>query len=317
MDTFTSLKTLLQVVQCGNFSEAARRAGISPSAALKRINFVEWRLRVRLLDRSTRHVRLTDDGHRMLEPIRAIVSDLDELIDEMTASSDRLEGRIRIKAPTALSTFLLAGLLSEFQLAHEGVSMDVVLMDRAVNPLEEGFDMVVDAFIDSFPGVLDIPLFPLRRIVCAAPGYLARHGTPAHPRDLLEHTCLAFASSGVNWLFESAHGPLSVVVTPRFTSNDATAIARAAASGMGIALLADFMVTPALKAGELVRVLDAYPTQNVWVKASIPEHRVDVPRIDALVRWLRDRLAPAPLIPSHPVSDTAAISAAPPAERRQ
>ena len=172
--------------------------------------------------------------------------------------------------------------------------MDIVLTDGAINPAEEGFDVVISAFGTSYGGVADVPLCPVRRILCAAPAYLAARGAPAHPRDLAAHDTLNFRPTGEVWMFGSAQGPVSVTIQPRLSANDGQILLAAARAGNGIALLSDYLAVPALRSGDLLAVLADFTVPQLWIKALVPENRRHVARVRALVEALTAAFSPPP-----------------------
>ena len=174
------------------------------------------------------------------------------------------------------------------------ISMDIVLADRSVNPIEEGFDIAIGARPELYGGVQDIPLCPLRRRLCASPAYLARRGTPQHPADLASHDCLVFITSGARWEFESAQGLIGIDVQPKLRTNDGAAIFKAAVAGSGIAVLTDYLAETALQKGELVEVMEGFRMSDIWLKALVPASRIELPRIRMLLDWLENRLKPLP-----------------------
>src|SRR5262249_18068317 len=153
--------------------------------------------RSRLFSRSTKHVALTDFGTRYLSSARRLIHDYDEVFAEMSHAPQHIEGHMRIKVPTPMALAFMAETLARFQLQHPRVSLEVVLLERPVmNPGEEGFDLAIGAPPTSFAGVIDEPICPLNKYVCAAPAYLERRGTPQHPRELAQHDCLLFSPAG-------------------------------------------------------------------------------------------------------------------------
>ncbi|QKO22024.1 LysR family transcriptional regulator [Rhodoferax sp. BAB1] len=295
MDTLANLKAFVMTAETGSFSEAARQAGLATSVIAKRINQLEWRIRAPLFTRSTRKLTLTDVGERYLPTVRAMVRQMDDTLDGMAQASGALEGHIRVKIPTTLGVLYLSKLLNRFLQSQPLISMEVVLADRSVNPIEEGFDMAIGARPESYGQVLDHPLCPIRRRLCAAPSYLARKGTPATPADLLEHDCLVLTTTGSRWELHGPQGLVGVDVRPKLRSNDGTALCAATLDGQGIALLADYLVAPALRAGTLQEVLPGMQLQDIWLKALVPSNRIDLPRIRALLQWLTEQLRQTPL----------------------
>lgn len=290
MDTLANLKAFIAVADAGSFSAAARRLELVPSVISKRIDQLEWRIRAPLFIRSTRRLTLTDVGDRYLPTVRDIVRQVDDALAGMTRSPGAIEGHIRVKVPTTLATLYLSEILRGFLRSQPMISMDVVLADRSVNPAEEGFDLAIGARPETYGGVLDRPLCLIKRRLCAAPEYLARKGTPRHPRDLDAHDCLVFTTSGTHWEFQSGQGLIGIDVHPKLRTNDGSAIGEAVLSGMGVAVLADYLVAPALRSGALVELLDGFELPEIWLKALVPANRIELPRVRMLLEWLERHL---------------------------
>jgi DNA-binding transcriptional LysR family regulator len=249
---------------------------------------------VALFARSTRRVALTEAGERSVPRVRAAVAELDDVLAEMARPRRYLEGHLRVKIPTTLGVLYIGAILGRFQAEHPRVSLDVVLTDRALNPIDEGFDLAMGAFPASFSGVVDEPLCPLRRVVCASSAYLAARGRPQRPRDLARHDTLNFLPSGPVWTFRSDRGPISVELAPKLSTNDNQVLLAAAREGNGVALLPSYVVLPALRTGALEQVLEAFPVPEMWIKALVPENRAQIPRVRALVAFLKECLDPVP-----------------------
>jgi DNA-binding transcriptional LysR family regulator len=139
--------------------------------------------------------------------------------------------------------------------------------------------------------VIDEPLCPYPRVICASPAYLARRDIPQHPRDLVQHDCLTFATTGLNWTFESRRGLINVDVKAKLSANDSQLLLRAAIAGMGIARIANHIAMPGIERGELVTLLPEYPVPEFWVKALIPKNRIDKPAVRQLVGTLKQGFA--------------------------
>ena len=294
MDGIENLRTFVAVADAGSLTSAARELGIAASVVTKRIDQLESRVRSRLFTRSTRRVALTEMGLRYLSSARRLMHDYDEVLAEMRHSRQQIEGNIRIKVPTSMTVGYLAETLAEFQQQFPLVSLDVVLIDRAVNPSVEGFDIAVCELPIAFPGVIDEPICPLQQVACAAPSYLEERGAPRHPRELTQHDCLVFLPTGRAWHFENADGIVSVDLRPRMSANDTVVLTAAASEGNGIALLPSYAVAAALRAGTLVRVLEGFTVPTVWMKALLPEDRAGIPRVRSLLTFLKARYSPVP-----------------------
>ncbi|GAA5232077.1 LysR family transcriptional regulator [Verticiella sediminum] len=295
MDTLLNVRAFLATVRAGNFSRAARELSTVPSVVSKRVAQLEWELGAPLFERNSRRVTLTEAGQRFHPRAGRLLAQFDELAASLhEADASGLAGLVRIKAPTSITVAFLAQMLGEFQAAHPHITLDVLLADRPLNPLEEGVDIVVAGREDSYEGVIDVPLAPLRQIVCAAPTYLARRGAPAHPAELAQHDCLVFSPVGPAWQFESEHGMIEVEVQPRLTANDNHVVLASARAGNGIALLPSYVARSAVDFGLLVPVLSAFALRPRRLKAMVPAHRAEVPRVQAVLAWLRERLGETP-----------------------
>jgi DNA-binding transcriptional LysR family regulator len=295
MDTLANMRAFVAVAETGSFSEAARQAGLAPSVIAKRVDQLEWRIRAPLFTRSTRRLTLTDVGERYLTTLRTLVRQVDDTLGGMAQASGALEGHIRIKIPTTLGQLYLNDLLNRFLQNQPRVSLEIVLADRSVNPIEEGFDIAIGARPESYGQVQDHPLVPIRRRLCAASGYLERHGVPQTPADLLAHDCLVLTTTGTRWELQGPQGLVGVDVRAKLKSNDGLALRAATRQGLGIALLADYLVAADLREGQLQEVLPDMQLPDLWLKALVPANRIDLPRIRALLLWLREELQRTPL----------------------
>ena len=294
MDVIENLRAYLAVARTGSFAAAARELDVAASVVTKRVSQLEWRLKASLFERTTRRVSLTTAGQQHLPAVQRLVSDLDGIFAGVHQAAPELQGRLRVKVPTSLAVLHLAGLFNRFLSRYPLVSLELVALDRPVNPVDEGFDIALTLMPDAFGGVIEEPLCAIRRLLCAAPAYLQEKGTPRKPRDLARHDFLNFVPTGNVLAFESTTGDVNVSVNPRFSSNEAQLVAAAANAGNGIAILGDYLALPALRAGTLVQVLADYPLPQLWLKALIPENRVHTARLKALLETLRGELTPLP-----------------------
>jgi DNA-binding transcriptional LysR family regulator len=294
MDTILNMKAFLATARSGSFSEAARQLSVAPSVVSKRVNQLEWQLRSRLLERTTRRVRLTEIGEQYLPTIRGIISEYDDLVAGMLRSPGELEGHIRVKSPAALTNLHLGKVFTAFQRAHPRVTLEIVLIDRSVNPIEEGFDVSLGLLPASFDNVVEEALLSYPRVACASPGYVKQRGEPKHPRDLASHDCLVFQPAGSTWTFQSKRGPISIQVRPRLASNDIQMVVEAAKEGSGIAILSRLISKQALKEGSLIPIMQEYPLPDHWLKAFIPQSRVGLARVQALLTAVRGAFSPTP-----------------------
>ena len=294
MDMVANLRAFLAVARYGGFSQAARQLNLVPSVAAKRVSQLEHAVGTRLFERSTRKVDLTEAGELFQVRARSLIADLDEALSGLKRSGDRLEGRILMMVPTTLHMLVLSDALSSFLLEHTHITMELALVDRSVNPAEEGFDLAISGHAaSSYEGVIDVPLHPFEQVLCASPDYLQRRGTPLHPHDLEDHDGLFFKPLGTAWRFESEQGQLSIEVQPRLIANDNVTLRAAALAGNGIAMLPRYVAGDAIRGGQLVALLPDFPLPRAWFRAHVTQHRAKLARIAALLEWLKSALQQA------------------------
>ncbi len=274
MDTYLNFKAFQAAAKSGSFSRAARELGLAVSVVTKRVNQLEHQLHAALFERTTRRLTLTGSRAALSRTVASLLAEFDDLLKGPSRDAREIGDFLRIKAPTSLTFFHLRHVFDAYQEAFPKVRLEIVLMDRAVDPVLEGFDVSIGAHWNlTFAGVLEKPLCPLRRIVCASPDYVAKHGTPAHPRDLSDHHCLSFIPTGNAWSFEGRHGPITVEVTPHLASNDGHMLVDAALNGRGIAVASAYIVKDMVRSGRLLPLRPDFPIPDLWIKAGQPHAR--------------------------------------------
>jgi DNA-binding transcriptional LysR family regulator len=291
MDTLTNLRTFLAVVQTNGFSKAARQLDVVPSVVAKRIAQLEQTLGTRLFERTTRSVVLTEAGERLRTRAADTVGGFDALVRAVGNDDGKLEGHIRLMAPTTLTTLFLGQAMVEFMVQHPRITLDISLADRSVNPLEQAFDIVISGRTAHYEGVVQRPLAPIDYILCAAAGALEVQPPLAHPSDLSARDCLVFRPTGPSWAFRSARGLVLVDVQARLLADDNRSLLLAAERGLGIALLPGYIARPALAAGRLVALLAEFPPQEAWFKAYVPRRLQGTARIAALCNAISQAMA--------------------------
>ncbi|TKT74606.1 LysR family transcriptional regulator [Aquamicrobium sp. LC103] len=294
MDTLLNIRTFIATARSGSFSAAGRQLGVAPSVVTKRISRLEDQMRVKLFIRSTRQLVLTEVGERYLPRYQALVREVDEAVSGAEAVARRIEGHLRIKAPTTFTIAFLASILSDFQAENPNVTMDVALVDRSVNPAEEGYDIALGALPASYSNVIDEPLCAYPRTLCAAPSYLESHGLPQHPRDLVDHVCLTFHATGSTWSFVSPRGPIDVEVRSAFSANDTQVLHDLACRGRGVAMVASYIARDSIRTGKLIELMPEYRVSELWLKALVPQTKARKPTVRALLEWLRAHTQPVP-----------------------
>jgi DNA-binding transcriptional LysR family regulator len=283
------------VARLGSFSAAARELDVAPSVVTKRITRLEERVNTRLITRSTRGLALTPAGERLLPRFLRVVAELDELLVDTPAVSGEIDGHVRVKGPTTITSLYLGAVLTDFQLANPRVTLEVALFDRTVNPLEENFDLVIGARPASFPNVIDIPLCTYAQVLCCAPAYLKTRPEPRHPRELVDHDCMTTVLFGTTWPFETPQGALSIDVRSRLHANDGRVILEGARRGLGLTILPRYLADADLKSGRLIALLEGFPVATYWLKALVPRVKMERPAVRELVTFLKARTQANPL----------------------
>ena len=244
MDRFLEMQTFSCVVDAGSFVGAADALGVSKAAVSRHVNELESRLGVRLLHRTTRRLSLTSEGEVFLARCRELLSSLNEAEAEITASSDTARGLLRVNVPVTFGIRRLAPLWGEFRERHSQVRLDITLADRLVDLVEEGYDLAIRIGALDSSSLVSRRLTVTRLILCAAPEYLASHGTPEHPDELQDHAVIGYSyfSSGDAWQLEGPEGPVIASTRPCIHSNNGDTCRGAALAGQGIILQPDFLV---------------------------------------------------------------------------
>ncbi|WP_174502014.1 LysR family transcriptional regulator [Acidiphilium sp. C61] len=260
MDRFASMAAFVSAVETGSFAAAADALDCSAQLVGKHVRLLEEHLGVKLITRTTRRQSVTEIGRTFYERCRIILAEMEAaeaLADESRAIP---RGRIRVNAPVTFGAHELAPALPDYLTALPDVSIELTLADRVVDLVDEGHDIVfrIGPLADS--ALIAVPLKSYELTLCAAPAYLAAHGTPHRPEDLRAHQCLGFAYGGVSdrWTFEGPSGTVSVEVASRFSANNGQALLSAALAGLGIILQPAALVYGEIENGRLVPVLPEF-----------------------------------------------------------
>ena len=249
----------VKAADLGSFAAAAEALRISPQMVAKHVVFLEDRLGTALLNRTTRRQSLTDVGRAYYDRCKAILTDTEAAEHLALEMRTRPKGVIRVNAPVTFGAFSLAPFLTRYLARYPDMQVDLTLNDRFVDPLEDGFEVMVRIGEFEDASLIGHKLAPYRLIACAAPAYLAERGTPQTPADLEQHDCLAYAywspSIPCRWRFSRDGREEEVKATGRFRSNDWRTLLHAATEGFGITLGPESVLSAELDAGRLVRVL--------------------------------------------------------------
>jgi len=311
MDRFAELKAFNVVAACGGFSPAARQLGVATSSVTRLVDALEERLGAVLLNRSTRSVTLTEAGRTYHEEARRILERLDAADDAVSDRAGGVAGLLRVAAPVTFGAMFIAPILPELRARHPRLTLDLRLDDSAVNLVDESIDVAIRiGSLDANPSLVARRLTGHARVLCASPAYLAGRGTPQNPADLTQHDCLQFSFDGNrrSWRLRRKDGtgagadamPVEEIdVNSVVQANNGELLRQAALFGLGVAMLADWLVQDDLRAGRLLRVLDDYEVNpgpmDVALHALYQASRRGSHKIRAFVDLLGEQLARAGL----------------------
>jgi DNA-binding transcriptional LysR family regulator len=294
MNTILNINAFIRVARLGSFSGAAREMKAATSVITKRISQLEKEIGAKLINRSTRGLALTAAGERYLPHFVRLLAAHDEIFNGLDVSRHRVEGLLRIQTPPTITSMFLGDMLTNFQLQHPRVDMDIILMERSANPLEESFDIALGAWPISYPNVIDVPLCRYDLVTVCAPSYLRDKEKPLHPTELVEHECLTTVLFRTTWGFTHERGSMTVEVHSRMQSSDSRMVRDAARMGLGITILPRFLVNDDLREGTLIALLEDFPVTVYWLKALVPRIKMNRPAVRSLVTFLKDSMLPAP-----------------------
>jgi DNA-binding transcriptional LysR family regulator len=297
MDRFAALEAFVRVAESGSFSKAAARLKSSKSAISRQVSALEAELGARLLHRTTRALTLTEVGRGYFEQATRILSDLAEANASVGQLQAAPRGRLRVSAPMSFGFLHLAPAVPDFLERYPEVELEMVMNDRFVDLIDEGFDMAVriGKLVDS--SLIARRLAPARIAVCGAPAYLEKRGVPTSPDQLKAHECLCYSNVGMaqEWRFLRPDGRLwPVEVRGRLHANNGDALRAAALRGFGLAVLPGFLVGSDVQSGALVSVLEEFLPRDSAVHAVYPHARHLSPKVRAFVDFLAERFGPVP-----------------------
>ncbi|WP_324290003.1 LysR family transcriptional regulator [Pyxidicoccus sp. MSG2] len=296
MHSLANIDAFVRTVEDGDFTRAARRLAVTASAVSRRIARLEEELGVRLFQRTTRALRLTEDGRDFYARCQRILAELDEARESLARSRSRPTGLLRVEAPQVIGQLVLTPALPRFLEAYPGVELHLTLRDEVVDPITEGADVLIRMGQLTDSRLVARKLAVARLVAVASPAYLQRHGTPVAPTDLARHQCLGFLRQGVTgeWRFKDGR----VVPRGAFHVSQGATLRDAAVMGLGIAWMMDFMVARELATGALVTVLDAHACEERPIHALHPPNRHLPSRVRVFLDFVKT-LFPDSRAPSH------------------
>ena len=289
MDQFKQISTFVDVVAKGSLSAAARAEGIAPAMIGRRLDALEERLGVKLLQRTTRKIALTHEGTAFLEDCQRILAELEDAETAVSERSARASGHLLISAPAGFGRQHVAPLLPSFLAEHREVTLTLSLNDRVVDLIGEGIDVAIRIASLSDSNLIGVKLADNKRVIVASPAYLKRHGTPRSLDELAKHNCLAISSDGSQrgWTFRQNGKNVTLKVAGNMVCNDGEVLHDWALSGKGLAWRSMWEVGTEIESGQLQTVLDEFAAPGNDIYAVFAQRRHLPLRIRALVEFLR------------------------------
>ena len=293
MDHFSALPIFVTVVECGSFSAAGQKLGLSKSAISKRITQLEQHLGIQLLQRTTRSLSLTDAGARYFEYIRPAVQLTQEGLDAISELQQTPKGNLRISVPMVFGRLYIAPLIAEFLKRYPDIQLQMQMDDKTTDLIAGGFDLAIR--IGELPdsSLIARKIAPCVSVICASPAYLAQHGLPIVPSELTQHNCLFYSyfQDGVEWSFLSPDGMQRIQPKGNYQVNNSDAIHLACLDGLGIANLPRFIVESDLQAGRLQTILADFPLPEHGIYAVYPQRKYLPTKVTVLIEFLMEFLA--------------------------
>ncbi|WP_225785086.1 LysR family transcriptional regulator [Xenophilus sp. Marseille-Q4582] len=294
MDRLQAMEMFVRVVETGSFSRAARDLGSTQPTVTKQVAATEARLKVRLLNRNTRGVSLTEAGALYYEKCKAIVREVEEADSVVRGRQAEPQGLLRVGTSVAFGRRVIVPLALEYMKRHPQLRLDLSFEDRYVDLVAQGIDVAIrmGQLADSSLGARFLGVNPWAMV--ASPAYLKKHGTPKQARDLSGHAALIYSSVVGDdvWRLRGPQGaPLSVPVSGRFRSNNLSAVLAAARAGMGIALMPRYVAHESLASGRVVEVLGGHAMVEQEIHAVFPSPQLVPAKVTAFMAFLHEHFA--------------------------
>ena len=293
MQATDDIATFVRTIDLGTFAAVGAEAGVSASAVARIVTRLEARLGAKLLARTTRCLSLTQEGETYLAHARAILAAIEVAAAEVSASRSRPRGLVRINSGNAFARLRLVGWLPAFQAHYPDITLELTVSDQRGDPTFDQTDITIRVGPLADSGLVLVPLGTVSRIIAASPSYLAKHGTPQQPRDLLAHNCLLLSGFArlAKWpMFEGGKDRQGILlpVKGNITCDSADVLLDMALAGIGIARFGDFLAERAIADGRLVPLLTgSHNTDPTPISALVLPGRQSIPRVRAMVDFLK------------------------------
>jgi len=285
MDKLLAMNTFVRIVEKGSLTAAAAALDTSLPSVVRSLAALERDLGVRLLNRTTRRIHLTDDGAQYLDHCRTIVSAMQDAEAALTSRRTEPHGRLAVTASVLFGRRYIAPIVSDFMRRYPNVSADLLFVDRVVNLVEEGIDVAVRIGNLADSSLIAVPVGTVRRVICASPEYLQRRGTPRTPADVRPHSCVrhtGLAPRG-DWHFRVGRRTVSIPIATAVSCNDIDSSLEACVSGRGLALFLSYQTAAYRNQGKLRYVLEEFETEPVPVHVVYPQAKLVSSRVRSFV----------------------------------
>lgn len=292
MDKLNAMTTFVYIVDRGSLTAAAEALGKSLPSVVRTLASLEETLSVRLLNRTTRRISLTDEGRHYLQHCRRILAEIEEAELALTTHQREPIGNLNVTAPVLFGQLHVTPIVSLFLKKHQRVQVEFLLLDRIVNLVDEGIDVAIRIGHLGDSSMIAIPVGQIRRIVCASPDFLELMGKPKRPRELADYNCVRFTglAPGTTWHFLANGKPLSVQVTGSLICNQAAAAIEACTAGIGFGMFLSYQVQPLIERGNLTVVLSDFEPPPLPVNVVYSHTKLMSTRVRVFVDWITERL---------------------------
>lgn len=289
MDKLRAMQLFVRIADEGSLTAAARRAQTSLPAVVRALAALEKGLGVRLFNRTTRRVVLTEEGRSYLASCRDVLATIAESERALGVSAETLAGDISITAPVMFGQMYVMPALTAFLTTHLATRANLVLLDRMVNLVDEGIDVGIRIGHLDDSTLIARQLGSVRRLVVASPAYLRKHGRPKHPRELAGSNCVVHTGAPP-WRFREGRRQISVHTTGNLRLNQIASIADACAAGLGFGMFMAYQVAPRIASRELAIVLEDFEPAPLPINVVYPQARLLPARVRAFIDWIADSL---------------------------
>ncbi len=296
MGRYEQLEAFVEVVDQQGFSAAGEKMGLVKSVVSRRVSELESRLGVKLLNRTTRKLSLTGAGEQLYQQASVLLADLLDAEQKVSDEQVTLSGRLKLAAPLSFGYRHLSSAISEFVKMHPEINISLDLNDREIDLVAEGFDMTIriGELMDST--LIARKLGVIRFVTAASDAYLQQHGTPLHPADLANHQGLLYSNMTAKqqWRFNDKGQKIVSIPHTRLSANNGDFLTNAAINGLGIVVSPTFLLSDAIRSGELRKILQGYNTEATGLYALFPPGRLIPRRVKVLVEFLQKQFGDLP-----------------------